>query len=608
MAELHAAYENKKTGVNKSWLNDLPRDHRIKIGRLPELCDWAMKDDSLISGLHATVMWDGNKLHVEERDPPPTNPIYYQSKKAKKFSLVPGESFVIGGTTFTFRDSSGEPEGSGRNGYEQTIPSELQFSRGQLKDVGYYNPGQTLAALEKLPDALRYATDEVTLLEQMMGILLQALPSAMATAIVEPRTDIKSSRPVSVIYPAQSTRLFNQAPFKPARKLVEKALLHQRRSVLHVWSKGLEDSTQMTVRFNSAAGVPWAICTPLDDGSGQGVYADGVLPRDPLASSELVNDPELRDYQKVIELFASLIESTRRSHQFQELLSSYGRFLPKRVRAKSEPKALEAKLKPRVVPVTVLFCDLRGSSRVAEDGEGVLEQTWHTVAKALDDITRTITDEDGIVAGFQGDAVMAFWGWPDDQPDQVARAARTALRIRELFDHRESWLHSFGYGIGIAHGRAVAGRLGARDLAKVDVFGPVANLASRLESLTKQLGTNILIDAAAADSLKNVPASQVAWRTRTLARFRPVGMTTDTRVSELLPPADDLASKFPEKSLRMWEEAVEFFLAGEWDQAKARLAVQFARDPVGKLLLDHMALYDGTPPAEWDGVIGLEVK
>ncbi|HEY2785176.1 MAG TPA: adenylate/guanylate cyclase domain-containing protein [Fimbriiglobus sp.] len=607
MAELHAAYENKKTGVNKSWLNDLPRDQPIKIGRLPELADWAMKDDALISGLHATVTWDGTKLHVEERDPPPTNPIYFLSKKAKKFSLVPGESFVIGGTTFTFKDSRDE-DGSGRNGLERTVPAELQFSRGELKEVGYYNPAQTLAALEKLPDALRYATDEVTLLEQMMGILLQALPSAMATAIVEPRADIKSSRPVSVIYPAQSTRLFNQAPFRPARKLVEKALLQQRRSVLHVWAKGLEDSTQMTVRFNATTGIPWAVCTPLDDGSGQGVYADGILPRDPHATENLLNDPELRDYQKVIELFASLIESTRRSHQFQELLSTYGRFLPKRVRAKSEPKVLEAKLQPRVAPVTVLFCDLRGSSRVAEDGEGVLEQTWHTVAKALDDITRTITDEDGIVAGFQGDAVMAFWGWPDEQADQVSRAARTALRIRELFDHRESWLHAFGCGIGIAHGKAVVGRLGARDLAKVDVFGPVANLASRLESLTKQLGTHILVDQAAAEALNATPSGRVAWRTRTLARFRPVGMTADTRVSELLPPADDLSAKFTEKTLRVWEEAVALFLAGEWDQAKQRLSVQFARDPVGKILLEHMACYDGTPPVDWDGVIGLEVK
>jgi len=87
-----------------------------------------------------------------------------------------------------------------------------------------------------------------------------------------------------------------------------------------------------------------------------------------------------------------------------------------------------------------------------------------------------------------------------------------------------------------------------------------------------------------------------------------VGMTADTRISELLPPADDLGGKFPDKSLRMWEEAVGYFLAGEWDKAKDRMSVQFARDPVGKMLLEHMACYDGTPPADWDGVIGLDAK
>ena len=105
-----------------------------------------------------------------------------------------------------------------------------------------------------------------------------------------------------------------------------------------------------------------------------------------------------------------------------------------------------------------------------------------------------------------------------------------------------------------------------------------------------------------------MPPAQAAWRTRTLARIRPVGMTADTTVSELLPPADDLNAKFPDKALRVWEEAVRCFLAGEWDRAKEWLGVQFNRDPVGKMLLEHMALYDGTPPADWDGVIGLDAK
>src|SRR5438874_11650401 len=120
----------------------------------------------------------------------------------------------------------------------------------------------------------------------------------------------------------------------------------------------------MTARFQKDAGVPWAICTPLDDGSGQGVYVDGLLRREPTVADGVITDLELKDYQKVIELFASLIESTRRSHQYQQLLAAYGRFLPKRVRAKADPKGLDQKLTPRVTAVTVLFCDLRGSSRV----------------------------------------------------------------------------------------------------------------------------------------------------------------------------------------------------------------------------------------------------
>src|ERR1700741_1932834 len=93
---------------------------------------------------------------------------------------------------------------------------------------------------------------------------------------------------------------------------------------------------------------------------------------------------------------------------------------------------------------------------------------------------------------------MGFWGWPFAQEDAVRRACRAALAIcrdyAAVASEHSSALADFQVGIGIATGRAVAGMIGTVDQVKVTVFGPVVNLASRLETMTRQLRAAILID------------------------------------------------------------------------------------------------------------------
>src|SRR5262249_32145654 len=134
---------------------------------------------------------------------------------------------------------------------------------------------------------------------------------------------------------------------------------------------------------------------------------------------------------------------------------------------------------------------------------GLLER----VSKALGVMTRQILDHGGVVGDFQGDAAMGFWGWPLAQSDTVERAAAAALAIRAEFekaanlpDHPPA---DFRVGIGIATGRAVAGKIGTSDHVKVTVFGPVVNLAARLESMTKFVGAPILLDRSTAAALRN---------------------------------------------------------------------------------------------------------
>ncbi len=155
-------------------------------------------------------------------------------------------------------------------------------------------------------------------------------------------------------------------------------------------------------------------------------------------------------------------------------------------------------LAPREAEVAVLFCDLRGFARHSERSADDLLGLLNRVSRALGVTTHAIREQGGVLGDFQGDAAMGFWGWPLPQPDAAVRACQAALAIRAEFEaaaqRSEDPLADFRMGIGIATGRAVAGKIGTVDQVKVTVFGPVVNLASRLEGMTKILQAPILLD------------------------------------------------------------------------------------------------------------------
>ena len=160
-------------------------------------------------------------------------------------------------------------------------------------------------------------------------------------------------------------------------------------------------------------------------------------------------------------------------------------------------------------------------------------------------------------------------------------------------------------GIGIASGRAVAGKIGSTDQVKVTVFGPVVNLASRLETMTKQLRAQVLIDPPTAAVLRDCVPATIA-RVRRLAKVRPVGLSAPLEVSELLPAADQ--SSLTDAHIAAYEAALDSFQSHDWPEA-LRLLHQVPPDDQAKdFLTIFIARHSRTPPPDWDGSIPLEGK
>jgi adenylate cyclase len=276
----------------------------------------------------------------------------------------------------------------------------------------------------------------------------------------------------------------------------------------------------------------------------------------------------------------------------------------------------EQVLSPREADVTVLFCDLRGFTTESERSAGDLFGLLKRVSQALGIMTRHILAQGGVIGDFHGDAAMGFWGWPIPQPDAVQRASRAALDIRTSFldpecdeppgTPGERAVTSFRVGIGIASGRAVAGKIGTSDQVKVTAFGPVVNLAARLESMTRLLHASILIDPPTAAIIQaSVPPS--VCRVRRLARVKPVGLSAPIEVSELLPPAAECPS-LPDEALVAYEAALKAFEGRDWGRALRHLHAVPPDDLAKDFLTLYIAQHGRTPPPNWDGAIALEGK
>ena len=148
--------------------------------------------------------------------------------------------------------------------------------------------------------------------------------------------------------------------------------------------------------------------------------------------------------------------------------------------------------------VTVMFTDVRGFTGYSER---IPPTMLVSVLNAyFTRVTRVIERHGGIVDKYIGDAVMAVFGAPLDRPDHAARAIACARDVMRDLDEwnrereaRSDW--PLRTGIGIATGVVVAGNLGSETRHNYTVMGEAANLAARLQDLTKEHGVPCLIAA-----------------------------------------------------------------------------------------------------------------
>ena len=269
--------------------------------------------------------------------------------------------------------------------------------------------------------------------------------------------------------------------------------------------------------------------------------------------------------------------------------------------------------------LTVMFCDMRNFTRVSEllppeDVRGLVNSFFSTM-------TAAIREQRGTLDKYIGDAIMAFWGAPLDDPAHAANAARAALAMTQRLaalnaDLRGRGLPEIGLGIGLNTGTVCVGDMGSNMRRSYTVMGDAVNLASRIEGLTRHYGVDVLVGEATRNAAAE-PAPLAAgevWRwvevdrVRVKGKRKPVTLFTPASIpAERAEPFDD--------EMRLWLLALAAHRLQHWDASQARLQgllTAYPESPFAGLyrqLGERTDHYRATPPpADWDGAHTFESK
>jgi adenylate cyclase len=156
--------------------------------------------------------------------------------------------------------------------------------------------------------------------------------------------------------------------------------------------------------------------------------------------------------------------------------------------------------------VSILFCDIRDFTTFSEQHGP--EEIVAFLNEYFGAMMQEIFAEQGTLDKFIGDAVMAVFGAPISRPDDPVRAVRAALRMRRSlreFNVRQvaQGKRAIETGIGICHGEALSGNIGTEQRMEYTVIGDSVNLASRLETLTKNYPYKILVNEVVYEQVKD---------------------------------------------------------------------------------------------------------
>ncbi|MBI3404019.1 MAG: adenylate/guanylate cyclase domain-containing protein [Acidobacteria bacterium] len=322
-----------------------------------------------------------------------------------------------------------------------------------------------------------------------------------------------------------------------------------------------------------------------------GAWLNFVLPTATLVSNVLL-----------VAVYRVLIEEQEKRRvrgAFQQYLS------PEVIRRLLENPAL---VQPRKTEITILFCDIRGFTAIAEQLDA--QELADLTNEYFTAMTEVIFQRKGTLDKYIGDAVMAFWGAPYEDAQHAANACHAALEMRvRMREMRQRWSATgrphMDIAVGINTGVASVGNMGSALRYGYTALGDAVNLTSRMESLNRIYGTGILVSET---TRALCPAGEIQFREIDVIRVK--GKTQPVKIFELLSTQE--GGQELKELADLFTRARDEYVMRDWVNAGASCSKLLARwpdDGPAKVLMARCDEFlKNPPPKDWDGVYEFQSK
>jgi adenylate cyclase len=228
----------------------------------------------------------------------------------------------------------------------------------------------------------------------------------------------------------------------------------------------------------------------------------------------------------------------------------------------------------------------------------------HLLNEYLTDMTNIVLKYGGTLDKYEGDAVIAFWGAPLDDPAHAENCCRAALEMQaKLTELRGKWAEAgkpqLFARMGINTGQMVVGNMGAEARMDYTMMGDEVNLAARLEGVNKEYGTAVIISKNTLDQCPDV------FEVRELDAIRVVGKENAVVIYELLGLKGSVPAE-RQKILDLYAKGLSLYKDRKWNEAIEVFGTIFELDPddgPSLTYLERCLDYRINPPGpEWSGV------
>ena len=312
-----------------------------------------------------------------------------------------------------------------------------------------------------------------------------------------------------------------------------------------------------------------------------------------------------------IEVFSRISEVNNLSSEMAAMkrgLRSFNRYVPSKLVKRLIESGAEETIGGESRELTILFSDIEGFTTIAESSTP--EELMKRLSDYFEILSAEIRKREGTVDKFIGDAVMAFWNAPFDDPDHALHACESALYIQRNLAEiqkaaRTNRQPGFKTRMGIHSGTAVVGNVGSMDRMNYTAIGDLVNSASRLEGINKIYRTSIII----GDTVVGKLSSDMVCRP--LEKIVAKGKTESQEIYELIGYREDCSSQHIEFA-SLFTEGFKLYYSRKWKKALdffEKAALILPEDPALVSFIKSSHELTAVPPDEdWSGVRVLRRK